>query len=113
MNLKPNCLDNVKGPHNSTSVEESKKLYASQTSAKVSRLHKIYIGLQSTINHKCSGVKICICNQLINLFIINIFIQIAEIIMQLIAHTHEYILWPPLEFFANVLSTCTRSLLHH
>ena len=73
MNLKLNCLDNVKGPHNSTSVKESKKLYASQTSAKVSRLeyfsqhvlHKIYIGLQSTINHKCSGVKICICNQFI------------------------------------------------
>ena len=121
MNLKLNCLDNVKGPHNSTSVEESKKLHESQTSAKVSRLeyfsqhvlHKIYIGLQSTINHKCSGVKICICNQLIYLFIINIFIQIAEIIMQLIARTHEYILWPPLEFFANVLSTCTCSLLHH
>ena len=47
------------------------------------------------------------------LFIINIFIQIAEIIMQLIAHTPEYILWPPLELFANVLSTCTCSLLHH
>ena len=34
MNLKLNCLDNVKGTYNSTSVEESKKLHASQTSAK-------------------------------------------------------------------------------
>ena len=30
MNLKLYCLDNVKEPHNSTSVEESKKLQASR-----------------------------------------------------------------------------------
>ena len=30
MNLKLFCLDNVKEPHNSTSVEESKKLHASR-----------------------------------------------------------------------------------
>ena len=30
MNLKLCCLDNVKEPHNSTSVEESKKLHASR-----------------------------------------------------------------------------------
>ena len=31
MNFKLCCLDNVKEPHNSTSVEESKKLYAQRS----------------------------------------------------------------------------------